>query len=560
MDNSTSLANAANEQINSPNTIDFIVKNSEALSDYIKKSPYVYLSPELNGNFFIGYTDKNRMDRVDRELSRSLIGSESTVLGLLGIQDFDLSEITELKQPSNLQGQGVLIGFVDTGIDYTQNVFKYSDKTSKIVSIYDQTVSGDAPYGFNIGTEYSHQMIDEALRSDDPFAIVPSNDEVGHGTFLASVATGCPEGDFCGVAPQAELIVVKLRRAGDYYLKKYLVPPEEENVYESSDIMLGIEYVIKKARELGRAAVICLGVGTNFGGHDGYSLFEQYLTQASRLTGICICVAAGNECMADHHFFGVLPASGNYQEVMLKAGENAGDIYLCMWNNIPDILSVSVKSPKGELIDRIPPRTGTKYQATIVMENATVIIEYDFPVYGSGRQNTVIKILNATRGIWMISVQGDTIVNGKFHIWLPITGFVSPNVAFITPNKNYTVTIPGTCKNLITCGAFNSQDNCLYERSSWGPSRINKISPDLVAPGVNVGGIYPTGYGKVNSTGAATAITAGVAAILMQWGIVLKNDTTMSTAQVRMHLIQRATRLPEVDYPNNQWGYGMLSF
>jgi subtilisin family serine protease len=159
----------------------------------------------------------------------------------------------------------------------------------------------------------------------------------------------------------------------------------------------------------------------------------------------------------------------------------------------------------------------------------------------------------------MITVHGEMVVNGQYHIWLPLTGFVSPDVEFISPSNNYTVTIPGTSKNLITCGAYNFSDNCLYMRSSWGPSRINKISPDLAAPGVNVTGVSPSGFVKVNSTGAATAIAAGMSAIIMEWGIVLKHDTKMSTAQVRTQLIQRASRLPDIEYPNNQWGYGMLT-
>ena len=400
-------------------------------------------------------------------------------------------------------------------------------------------------------------MINKALTAEDPYQVVPSFDDVGHGTFLASVAAGRKEKDFFGVAYDAELVVVKLRGARPYYRQEYLVPPEQENAFQSTDVMLGVEYIVRKSLELGRPAVICIGLGSNFGGHDGYSLFEQYLSEVGRIEGICICVASGNECLSRHHFYGFIPESGGHQDVSLWVGEGSGNVYLTMWSSAPDLLSVSLLSPNGGMVNEIALKTGTVFQTKLMTEKSIVMIEYDYPVYGSGSQNTVIKILNASPGHWVITVHGEYIKKGKFHIWLPITGFVSPNVEFVMPSKNYTITIPGTCRGLITCRAYNSVDQspCLY--SSWGPTRTNSASPDIVAPGVNIRGIYPDGVGIMDGSGIATAILAGSCMLLMQWGW-LKNDALINTYQVMGALIQGAIRFPEIEYPNDQWGYGIL--
>ncbi|OGO93624.1 MAG: hypothetical protein A2Y17_00765 [Clostridiales bacterium GWF2_38_85] len=550
-----------NEFLVAPDTVDFIVQNSEYFLEYIKDKPYIYPTFSLIGEYLVAYTSKEKIEKVSQELGSAFIAAESTVLGLLDHQALEAAGIIQvIQQPFlNLRGQGVLIGIIDTGIDYTKDVFKYEDGTSKIVGIFDQTFGHSLPYGFMLGTEYTQEQINQALKSDDPYSIVPQKDTVGHGTFLASIAAGREVDDFIGAAPDAELLIVKLKKARPYYLEKYLIPPEQDNAYESSAVMVGIEYIVKKSEELGRPAVICLGIGTSFGSHDGYSLFEDYLSDISKLTGICICTSVGNESQAKHHFFGKMIKQGEEQNVELRVGDNASDIYISMWNNASDRISVAIRSPTGELITRIPAKSGVKFEAKLVFEKATVIVEYYFPSRGSGSQRTVIKLINATRGIWNIIVRGDIILNGEYHAWLPITGFISPNVEFLLPNPYTTVVIPSTALGPISCGSYNSFDNSLYSQTSWGPTRLPMMAPDFVAPGVDIGGVYPEGYGTMNGTSVSTAITSGACALMMQWGIIEKNDIALSTYQIKAYLIRGCSRSPETIYPNLQWGYGRLN-
>lgn len=546
--------------INDPDTVVFVGRRSVLFEEFKRMFPYIVILPSVLGRFVLVYVKRSDV----RELLRvfgGLIDIEPFVLGLMDRSDLESAGIISVQnQPYlDLRGNGTLVGIVDTGIDYTNKAFINDDGTSKIQFIYDQTVSGNPPEGIFLGTEYTNAQINDALRSPNPFDIVPHRDTVGHGTFLASVAAGKEQDENIGAAPEAELIVVKLKKARPFYLENYLVPPEQENAFESTSVMAGIEYILRKAQELDKPVSICLGLGTNQGGHDGYSLFEEFLTSLNSIPRVCLSTAAGNESQARHHTQGTLTKTGDVQTIEVRAGDNAGDIYISILNTAADKISVAIRSPSGETVSRVPSKPGTIYTSRLVLERSTVIIEYYFPLDGSGGQLTVVKLLNATSGLWTISVYGDIVSNGVYHAWLPITGFVSPTVEFLAPTPYYTIVVPGTSLGVITCGAYNSENNILYQNSSWGPSRLPAILPDLAAPGVNVTGVYPTGSGTMSGTSVATAITAGAAALMLQWGVVENNEPLISTYQIRAYMIRGCSRDASIAYPNTQWGYGRLN-
>ncbi len=559
MDGNTSIE----EFINHPETMSFIARQTEFLMDYFINNPDVLLTQTLAGLYTVGYVNRKNVTTLIKSLGPAFLNAESYICGLLDIDSLEASGIYQVQQQPylNLRGKGVLVGFVDTGIDYTKDTFIYEDGTSKIQYLYDQTIRGNAPEGFFFGTEYTNEQINEALNAENPYWIVPQKDTVGHGTFLASIAAGREvANEFVGAAPDAELIVVKLKKASPYYRERYLVPPEQENAYESNDIMIGVEYILRKARELDRPVAICIALGTNFGGHDGTSILEEYLTGASNLRGVCICSAAGNESQAKHHTENILTRKGEEKNIDISVGENAGSFPIAIRNSAADKISVSIRSPSGEIVGRVPARSGTRLEAKLVLERASVIVEYFFPVETSGDQVTIVLILNATPGIWTIIVHGDIVLDGMYQAWLPITGFVSPTVFFFEPSPNTTIVVPATAFGIITCGGYNIETNSLYTNSSWGPTRgVPDLKPDLVAPAVNVGGIYPIGYGTMTGTSVAAAITTGASALMLQWGVVYENDISMSTYSVRAYLIRGANRSKTISYPNFRWGYGSLN-
>lgn len=214
--------------IHAPDTVDFVTRATDTFFDYAHSSDGVVVGQVLSGRYVLGYVKAENFPRLEEALGAAFVSSAPVVLGLLDRPALEASGVTQVhNQPYlNLKGRGVLLGFVDTGIDYTLDIFRYEDGGSRIRYLYDQTAEGDPPAGFFLGREYGKEEIDAALASEDPYALVPERDESGHGTFLASVAAGKQTEDFSGAAPDAEIIAVKLKKARPFYRERYCVPEE----------------------------------------------------------------------------------------------------------------------------------------------------------------------------------------------------------------------------------------------------------------------------------------------------------------------------------------------
>ncbi|WP_246213188.1 S8 family peptidase [Aminipila butyrica] len=544
-----------------PDIVDFTIRIGSFYESYILNHPGLLAHHTVANTYQICYTTISSFQEIREHVGADIVNTMPNVVGLTDRYSLEVSGITEVQQQPylSLKGRGVLMGFLDTGIDYTKDVFRYEDGTSKICCIYDQTQPGPLPPGFPIGTEYTQEQINAALASSTPYDIVPQRDVAGHGTFLASVAAGRAVDDFIGAAPEAEIIMVKLKKAYPFYLQRYCVPADQENAFSSTNLMLGIQYIVQKARELNRPVAICIGLGSNYDSHDGYSIFEEYLFNVSNVPGICSCVAAGNESQSRHHFSYKMMPQNPPVNIDIRVGENAGDLFISLTNRVSDLISVALRSPTGEVINRIPSKSGFTFETSLVLEKASVSISYYFPIEGSGDQLTIVRILSATPGVWTLTVYGDIIIDGQINAWLPLTGFVSPSVEFLSYDPYTTITYPATASGSIRCGAYNSLRDSLYPRSSWGPTRLAANVPDLVAPGYQVGGYYPIGYGTMDGTSVAAAITAGACALMLQWGVVEGNDLGLSTPIIRAYLIRGCSRSDAIQYPNSQWGYGILN-
>jgi len=542
-----------------PSMVALVLESKSIGHIYLENNPYIKYKKELDGGYSIIYVKDTDIRKVTEDVENFAINIYPLVLGLMGTQELNASGISPIHQQPylNLMGSGVLLGFIDTGIDYTQSAFRYEDGSSKIVSIWDQTIRGNPPGGFLYGTEYVTEHINFALQFENPHEIVPHMDMVGHGTFLASIAGGRGPGECTGAAPDSEIIAVKLRSARSFDRTRFLVSPELENVFSSDDLMMGVQYIVDKAVALRRPVAICVSLGTNLGGHDGLSTLGSYLSRIASIIGVAVCTAAGNEGQAGHHTHGRLAAPGVSQDIELRVGEQE-DVLVHLWNFASDRMSIAIRSPTGEHIPRIPARSGTSYTSKLVMERATVVVDYFYPIERSSTQITRIKLLSATPGIWTIIVHADAILNGTYHAWLPITGFISPETVFLTPTPNYTIVTPGNALGVITCGAYNSRDGSLAGFSSQGPSILDSILPDLVAPGVDVPDPCLSNL-TMSGTSVSAAITTGAGALMLQWGIVEKNDMLLDSYRLRSYLAAGCERDPNVEYPNNQWGYGRLN-
>ena len=478
------------------------------------------------------------------------------------------------------QGEGVLIGFIDTGIDYQNPLFRNPDGTTRIAGIWDQTLpenQEELPLGvqdpsgllgsISYGTTFRPEQINQALKSEDPLSLVPSQDELGHGTFLAGIAAGgeTSSGDFIGAAPKASIGVVKLKPAKQYLRDFYLIRPDAP-AYQENDIMMGIKYLQLLSQETSMPLVICISLGTNWGSHQGSSPLSSALETASRYTGTVNVIAAGNETGLSHHYSHYLSDRQEWEDVEIRVASGERGFVAELWSDVAELYTIGFISPSGETVSRIPLTLGQDSRVTFLLEKTVITLSYLPAESGSGRQLIFFRFQDPAPGIWRVRVYNTLYLRGQYHMWLPVQGFASPETIFLKPDPDTTITCPGNTALPITVGAYDHRDGSIYPHSSRGFAIDGQIKPDLAAPGVEVFGpssqLLPDGapyLTRRTGTSVAAAHTAGAAASLLSWGIVEGNDPAMNSASVRGYLVRGADRSPAYTYPNREFGYGTLN-
>lgn len=477
-----------------------------------------------------------------------------------------VSGITQVqREPLNLLGRGCIIVFIDTGIDYTNPVFRNPDGSSRILAIWDQTIqTGTAPEGFLYGSEYSREDINRALQSEDPYEIVPSRDENGHGSNLAAVAAGSILGngmEYMGVAPEADIVVVKLKECKDYFREFYLIP-RNVPAYQENDIMLAVLYGDGFAKSFQKPVIFCIGLGTNYGDHAGSSALSRYLDMTAVKRSRAVVVCGGNEGNAAHHYQGNLisPESpgASREAVEVRVGPGSDGFLLEFWGNLPDIVTVSVRSPGGETI--APIRLGVQDIITygFIYERTRITIAGTLVETASGEELITMRVQAPTPGIWTFVVEAARdmdIHNGRFNMWLPIKQFLNSEVTFLKPSPYTTLTEPAMASDVISVSTYDGVTRSFYIESGRGFTRTGEINPDFAAPGVNVSVIR----GKQTGSSLAAAITAGAVAQFMQWAVVEGNNIFVESREIKNYFVRGATRSYDVTYPNREWGYGQLN-
>lgn len=483
--------------------------------------------------------------------------------GLLDQTALEASGILRMQnQPAlRLRGNGVLVGFIDTGIDYTNPLFRFSDGSTRILSIWDQELqSGTPPQGILYGSVYRREEIDRALLSDNPYELVPSRDENGHGTFLAGVAAGGEDvrADFIGAVPEASIAVVKLKEAKQY-LKDFYFIPDGVPVYQENDIMLAVSYLNGLAMIYDMPLVICLGVGSSMGNHGRTGAVSTYLNYICGRRKRCVVAAAGNEANARRHFQGELSAGMNYEDVQINVEQDMRGFYVELWAKAPELYAVAVISPTGEQIPRVPVRAGASLEFRFVFEQTTVSVDCWSEPRETASQLVYLRFKEPKQGIWIVRVFPQNVITGNYHMWLPMQQMTDGEVFFLRSNPDMTITDPGSATQVITPGGYNAANEALYLNSGRGYTIDGEVKPDFVAPAVEVYGPgLRQNYVTYTGTSAAAAVTAGACAQIMQWGFVELNEPRLSNAGIKNMLIRGADRDNERSYPNREWGYGTL--
>lgn len=461
-----------------------------------------------------------------------------------------------------LKGNGILIGFLDSGIDYTDNVFRSLDGQTRIMAIWDQTLqSGTPPEGFSYGSEFTQTQINEALRLEDPLSLVPATDETGHGTYAASLAAGgaSASDQFLGAAPEASIAVVKLKQAKKY-LRDYYFIPETSICYQETDLMLGLKYLNNLADSLGMPLVVCITCGSTMGGHIGTLpfpfLIDGYGSRANHIT----VMGTGNEADKRRHYFNTLENDDDTKTVELRVGENISGFSLELWTEVPNILSISIISPSGENTSRIPFRVGASAEIDFLFERTKVSIDYRLLVEKSNAELVFFRFNTPAPGIWKILVEPLTIADGRFHMWLPMTEFLSGEVFFLESDPYYTLTNPANADSPVVVSYYDGNTGAVSQTSGRGYTRTGRLKPDITAPGVNVVGALPGGrFSPRTGSCISSAITAGAVALMLEWLLDIQEVPGIDSFQIKSLLILGAVRPGTMEYPNREWGYGQLN-
>lgn len=472
----------------------------------------------------------------------------------------EASCITQVQrdEPGNLQltGRGVLIGLVDSGVDYRHPAFLTADGKSRILRLWDQSIPGNPPEGYATGTEYTNEEINEALSLSvqEGRRLVPSEDGSGHGTAVLGVAAGS---DFSrgavnrGVAYESDLLVVKMGI------------PRQDSFPRTTELMQGVDYLVRQAIRLGRPIALNLSFGNNYGSHRGDSLLETYLDNVSGMGKNVICVGMGNNGNDALHTGGML-SPGEIQEIELGVGAFEPTLNVQLWKNYEDEMEIYLEHPAGERVGPLFETLGAqRWQAG----NTKLLIYYGKPAPYHVTQEIYVDFLPQDEktpyvdsGVWKIILAARNIKNGEYFLWLPGGKTLNPGTAFYLPRPQGTLTIPATARRVISVGAYDARQNTYADFSGRGCRALPYPKPDLAAPGVDIYAPRPGGgYASFTGTSFSTPFVTGAAALLMEWGITRRKDPYLYGEKLKAYLRRGAKALQGSEkLPNDLIGWGRL--
>lgn len=478
------------------------------------------------------------------------------LFGLMQNTNVEALGVPQVKSRLGLDGSSVIIGIIDTGIDYQNDVFKDENGESRIGVIWDQTIPGGGmqeglPNPF-YGTVFSKQEINQALNSEEPLDIVPSTDRNGHGTFLAGVAADE------NLANRADLAVVKLKEAKPY-LREFYGIREDVPAYAETDIIYGIQYLLRYARQQQKPISILIGVGSSNGGHQGLTAVERYIDTILENVGIMISVPAGNEGNEGLHYQGEVTRRNRVTEVELNVDSGQNAFSLELWGENPGTFALGIVSPEGDRIEQILPAFGQEEEIYLPLAQTRIYVAYQLVEVFSGQEFIFVRIISPTPGIWRFLVSSNEEGSAIFHMWLPIRQFLQRDTYFLQGSPYRTITAPGNANLVMTMVAYDSQNGSIYAASGRGDDLDYVTKPNLATPGVDVEGAgLRDNIVTKSGTSIAAAYSAGVMALFLQWNINNYDLGLFYSKQIQSIFAKGAKRNTEMNYPNPVWGDGIM--
>lgn len=541
------------------------VPNRERLNEILKipNSAGVMISE----TFAIVIVPNDKISEVKR-LANSIVDLDlQPVMTLSDISPVEASGASTFNNNPylRLNGRGVLVGIIDTGIDYLSEEFQREDGTSRVFRIWDQTLPAtENVYGIKYGKEYTKEQITEAIsakaRGEDPYSIVSSKDEIGHGTMVAGIIGGRginPE--LKGAAPDCEFVVVKLAMASEDELMKSYIDPKKIG-YTPWNILLALRYAATVGNEVNKPIVIYIPLGTNMSSHSGNGFLETPIENYSKQVGTLIVTNTGNQGNTETHVEGIINNNGDVKEIELRVGKNQNLLPIQIYINKPNIVALSIVSPSGEIIDNLTSKISRDQKIKFTYEGTEMIVNFVSPDYITGDSLIVVKASNLREGIWKFRLTGKYIVDGKYYVWIPQRELLDEETKLLNSTANTTLTVPSSAAGSISVAYYNQNNNSVVSESGRGYTRDNRIKPDIAAGGVNATIIKPGGgTGLATGGSVAGAVVAGGCALILQWAIVNKNQQSIYTSQVKSYIIAGSNKRNGDIYPNREWGYGTFN-
>lgn len=543
-----------------PQYADFLLSNtqSEAFSRYLNDQniPFQDINPLYKQIWFQlnRLSDNLLNDTIYTTIPKLYLPQSLTALENAGILQ------VQTRKTLALTGQNILMGFLDSGISYTHPAFLNSAGKTRLEAIWDQTVTAGAnenpPFGY--GRLYTKAEIQTALDSAEPYQVVPSRDETGHGTAVAGIAAGSEyaAAAFTGAAPNARLAVVKLQKAKPYLLNQACLKQDAE-VYAESDILCGISWLSELSRNLKMPLVICLSAQSWQGSHNGDTALERTIDYLSDSPGICFVTGTGNEADQQHHeMFSSHKDSSVSTELLTEASTIAFSME--MW--LPPVFSfdLAVISPSGDQITGLIPRLGS-LRLSFPLDNTIIEINYESFRSESGNQLVYFRFLTPDPGVWTVRINLTANIDAELHLWLPPSSVVDGTVRFLRSDPYTTAMSPANTPVNISAAAAQTENTSTLSSAGRGYNFSGMQVPTLASPGENIlAPSYISGYQPFTGSSCAAALTAGSAALVMEWGKTGNLSRNLSTVDIRTFLLRGCSRPAKAAYPNAQSGYGFL--
>ncbi|EKQ56370.1 MULTISPECIES: S8 family peptidase [unclassified Clostridium] len=559
---------------NNINYDNYVVQYQGDIVSEISKIPDYYVTI-INDRFAIVSVKKNvEINMGDEPYIQSItyvIPAEFYTLQQVSPLEASQASFVQAGSPLNLTGKGINVAIIDSGIDYLSDEFMDTNGETRIDSIWDQTLTttlekpnDPVPFGIVYGKDQINDAIRASKEGKSPYDIVPTRDEIGHGTNMAGIigATGKNQ-NLRGVAPDCNFVVVKLLRDFSYEIQ---FPETTVPVFNITVIFAALQYLFEYKMVTNKPMVIYFPLGSTLGNHKGQGILEDFISLISTNVGIAIVTGTGNQRDAGGHASStVAPISGvpgpGAGVVEFEAAPEQKNLWgLQIWAGLPDILSLEVVSPSGESTGTIPVIINYTTNHTFIFEKTNLKVNYYFPEEITGDELIRIRFYNLQPGIWRLRLYANYILSGRFDAWLPQRGLTVGNTRFSFPDPFGTITNPGNSLYTITVAAYNQNNNNIVEYSGMASleSYVDRI--DVAGGGVNALTVAPNNKTAiVNGTSVSAAVVSGVCAMLFQWGIVNGHEPNMYAQTIKAYLAKGAVSRSGDIIPNPYWGYGILN-